>query len=125
MMGVGPDAAGRDQLLPARVVVVHRVAVRRTRLEHRDFANQTARRDPDNEHRSTLAAREEGVILVELPWRDIHLFGGQRPRRARRAAAQRVHGGECGDDGRRDEQQRMAFHISSTVRTRPDTLVRS
>ena len=125
MVRVAPHAAGRDELLPAGIVVVHGVAVRRPRLEHRNLADQTARRNADDEHRSALAARQEGVVLVELPRCDIHLFGGQRPGGARRAAAHRVHGGERGDHCRRDEKERMTFHISSTVRPEPDTNVRS
>ena len=105
-MRVAPDAAGVDQLLPARIVVVHRVAVRGARLEDRNLPDQAAGRDADDEHRAALAAREEGVVLVELARRDVHLFRGQRARRARRAAAHGVHDGQRGDHGRGDEEVR-------------------
>ncbi len=111
MVGIAPHAAGRDELLAAGIVVVHGVAVRRPRLEHRDLTDQTARRNPDHEHRSALAARQKGVVLVELSRRDVHLFRGERPRRARRAAAHRVRQGERGDHGRGNEDEWMTFHM--------------
>ena len=116
VMRIAPRAARRLELLSPRIVGVHRISVRRARLEHGNFTNEAARWNADDEDRATLAAGQKSIVLVEFTRSDVHLLGRGRARRARRpncSAAGHLHGRGC-DDGRRpDEKKCIPLHIFS------------
>ncbi len=116
MMRIAPCAAGRHQFLTARIVFVHRVAVRGARFEHGNLADQAAGRNADDEHRSTLSARKKSVVLVQLTRRHVDLFRGQRSSRACGTAAERLRERKRGRGGDDDENQRMAFNHDGLTR---------